>query len=739
MPLEITKLNRVQACKSVPSESTTSFGSAVQSIFTGSALVGGLLRPNNLNSAFMVALAKLLKYVQYLDIDFPQDIRDGLRQNASAGGFSITQMFSYEMPESLQNQLPQHSLPYYIEQSGVHSSYLVNHWQTMTTYAFLLMLGFAFAIFEKIVLRCEWKGLSLVVTRLRVILKWNFLLFAFINTYDDLTFFAILELRTLHLNSFMSVLSFVVCLLMSSIAIFVLYKGWKVCNESFKRRNQVVHMDSAGNSPAMMFYKKWEDFQVLYAGLKGDSKVKQYYLVVYIARIVFYYTIAGVLYKYPTVQTVQYLLWSIGMMYILLRKRPIVDCFGYIVNLTYETLVLVVNVCLVVLVGFSQTNRLSESTRYTLSKTVLVCNSLVYFCSSLFSWIYILTGIISAYKTSKKKGLNAKTAWLAVPVSPYSNPGMDFDDLTYEAEENAADKDLIITLSYPKRARISRRSMNKIVPIDSVTATTEVRSSMKSILSIQWSSKNESVQRDTPMSEMFSRRDFEFGQQNDDSRGSFARTKLGYQSNDSDVNMLKRPDSRLRVKPNKEKTLSLSIDELMSKIDLNDGNDEERLKFGLSEFFSNENISRINSPLNSAKNQQPERLIKIQGFENNIVGESSDDNSIRNIQENPPKSLLFQNNLQLPRRERGSLYATFLGSQFSPMARQKRLSMFNKETTSIVRNSFKEEIVDCLQNDGVSLNFNMRNGDTVKPPKRKKVRTEENNLSLSILQTGSNN
>jgi len=549
----------------------------------------------------------------------------------------------------------------------------------------------------------------------------------------------------------MSVLSFIVCLLMSSIAIFVFYKAWKVSRESIKREKQVVDMENS-NNPSMIFYKKWESFQVLYAGLKGDSKIKQYYLVIYTSRIIYYFIIAGVFYAYPMIQTIQYLLWSLVMMYILLRKRPIIDRFGYIVGLTYETLVFIVNVCLVILVGTSKTNHLSESTQYTLSKTVLVCNSLVYFFSSLFSWIYILTGIISAYKTSKKKkGMAAKTAWLTVPVSPYSNPGMDFDDLTYETEESLADKDLIITLSYPKRARISPKRMttNKIVPMDLATAKTEAKSSMKSILSIHWSSKNEIPQKETLTNDLFSRRSFAFGQQsNDSSLQSFAKIRLigqnGYQSNiDNDsVNLdnvsPKKPDPRLRTKPPKnEKALCLSIDEFM------DGNEEDKLKLGLSEFFSDENISRVNSPLNSAKNQS-EGLIKIQGLENNnIPGESSDENSLRNIQENSPKSLLFNHNLQLPRRERGSLYATFLSSQFSPMGHQKRKSMFSKDTSFARNNNFQDTVDNSENGSGsgsggsLSFNFNMNQDPVVKIQRRKRPLKEDSNISLLTLRTGS--
>ena len=131
---------------------------------------------------------------------------------------------------------------------------------------------------------------------------------------------------------------------------------------------------------------------------------------------------------YPLVQTVQFLILSFVMLYYVLIKRPIVDPINFIVILIFETLVLIINMCVFILAVEQSLGILTLKTQTTLSEIILITNTAVNTCSSIFTWVYIVYAMYGAFKLSRKFGIEGKTSWFNVLVAPYQNPGMDFDE-----------------------------------------------------------------------------------------------------------------------------------------------------------------------------------------------------------------------------------------------------------------------------------------------------------------------
>ena len=402
-------------------------------------------------------------------------------------------------------------------------------------------------------------------------------------------------------------------------------------------------------------------------------------------------------------------------MFILLRYRPILDPFAYFVDLTYETLIFIVNVCLVALAGYNGSGDLSESMQYGLSKTVLICNSLVYFFSNIFSWIYILTGLILAYKVNKKKGLNAKTVWLSVPLSPYSNPGMDYDDLTYLEESSG----------YPKRTRISK---HRIVPLSLAAGDSDIEASLKNTLA---STQRESrsfliVQRDTsdgqssvafcknlenldisPISARKNEHTF---------RHSMYSSQVKFRNN-------KRKGSGNSDEGGGSKEKSLSIED--AKIDLNKVNRE-----GTSDTF-NENASTYNNTLSFLKSLSGNRPL---GRPNSIIIESLElENGDSQGQRNYPISPILQNDSPILHlgdfNQRGSLCATYLALSRTPMSRRR--SLFGGRGGAM---NF-QQAVESLEASPVSF---LKNSGIEKFLPRKISRNEEMSFSSMSRMRNSN-
>ena len=403
------------------------FSPTIKTITQTAVFAGSILRPNSPNSAFMTALAKIVKYVKNLDVPILDSVRHELNSQAS-GPFSLSLTFTVPMPSELEAQFTKKSLPAIFNSSGYHSSFIVNHWESMSTYLILFVLGWLATKMETIVEK-HWRKKFIVIAivkRIRVIARWNFVLFVLFNTYDDLTFFPILEISTLKLDSPAAIVSFSVCIIMTVIAFFILAKTAWICRDVSRINNNTI--DKTPHENKKLIYKKWGNYQVLFAGFKDVSLITQSYLFISTVRIVICYLFVGLLYQHPLVQTVQLTIMSVMMVIYILWKRPINDLVSLIIIISYEIMALIVNICVLILAVSDSLHTLNKQMQTHLSHVILVVNTIINTFGGVVTWIYIVTGMWSAYKASKKYGLGGKTSWIAVPLASYQNPGMDFDD-----------------------------------------------------------------------------------------------------------------------------------------------------------------------------------------------------------------------------------------------------------------------------------------------------------------------
>ena len=188
---------------------------------------------------------------------------------------------------------------------------------------------------------------------------------------------------------------------------------------------------SDANDPSqntILFYKKWENYQVIYAGFKNKMFFDQAFVIFSTIRIMYCYLLVGLLYMSPLVQTTQFLILSILMLYYICIRRPMKDPIGLIVAAVYEVLTFVINLCAFILAVCQSTKTLTLDIQTRMSETILITNTAINTCSSIFTWVYIAYAMWGAFKVSRVPGISGKTTWLYVFVAPYSNPGMDFDE-----------------------------------------------------------------------------------------------------------------------------------------------------------------------------------------------------------------------------------------------------------------------------------------------------------------------
>ena len=415
-------------------------------------LAANIFRTSNPNSAFMTALAKIVKYVKNLDVPILDSVRDQLNSQAASPFFSLSLTFTIEMPNNLQKCFPKHPLPQLFEASSFHSSFFVNYWESLTTYIILVVFGCTSSFLEKIVEK-YWSNKRILLAfmiRLRIISRWNFFLFTLFNTYDDITFFPILEFMTLKFDSAASIVSFITCLFVLLVAILILFKTLFIYRDTAKNKTRIGDINSQNNVKTL--YEKWGNYQVLYAGYKDTSFLRQGYILFSTTRIILCYLLVGLLYKHPLVQTVQITIMSVIMIAYILKLRPIKDPLNFIIILTYEILALMVNICVLTLAISDALNTLSTHMQSKLSYTILALNTIINTFACVLTWVYVTIGAWTAFKASRKYGLSGITSWLNVPLASYQNPAMDFDEHNniLMIESKCMNRSSVKKLSVPK-------------------------------------------------------------------------------------------------------------------------------------------------------------------------------------------------------------------------------------------------------------------------------------------------
>lgn len=125
------------------------------------------------------AFVKMLPYLRYMKINYPSRLEimlDNLNSTLISFGFGPV------MSQRTQNKFTKYPLPGKFERYGLHSNFIVNYWQNMTS--LLILLG-AIVVLEVLCkIAKNRRSLDYAFTRLRKILKWNFVLMVVCSNMD---------------------------------------------------------------------------------------------------------------------------------------------------------------------------------------------------------------------------------------------------------------------------------------------------------------------------------------------------------------------------------------------------------------------------------------------------------------------------------------------------------------------------------------------------------------------------
>lgn len=358
---------------------------------------------NFANPAAMLldVFADLLLYIKYMKVGYPPKVKQSFLMKLNMPIKIIP-----DIPENVAEQIPLYPIPEKFEEYDVHSSFLVNFWDS------LIYLGATiFAIiFASIIGFCNErpKAINWVYEKLNEVFKWNFTLSLFTSYFTDIVLFSSLEFRTADPTTFVQALSFGICFFINFMALVgfakimhVIYLNWKLVKKS----------DSTISSIQLTeLQNKLKPYESIFESCKDRTIKQQALVLVLLGRAYVYVCIISYLVDFPLIQAILITLLSLLMLLYLFIERPpksIVDLLQYVAN---ELILFCAKICVLILAVMDYRGNSDNEARETIGEIILDCNIAFSAVAAVYLCIQLLGTIYEVWKFVSKTCLKSKSS-----------------------------------------------------------------------------------------------------------------------------------------------------------------------------------------------------------------------------------------------------------------------------------------------------------------------------------------
>ena len=371
---------------------------------------------------------KMLTYMRYLQINYPKRLLTVLN---SVNGTFLSLSFGFPMPSGIQRHFVQHPLPAKFGDYGFDSSFLINYWPILTS----MILVLALITLLSILLSLTKKKPSLhqLISRLSIIIKWNFFLMVFCTNFDGITISSSLEFKTFSVGSAARLCSLIICLAVNIAAIVNFYFIFYIIRDL---RN-THHKQTSEQLPSSAQSNGWKKFQIYYKGSQTTSFAQHIFMLPYLVRFYLFYSIVGFLYYYPLLQTILIFCLSGSFLFYMVAKKPFVSRLVKYQCLTDESFLLCINGLVFGLALLDHLGIQNKRIRSGLGDMVIVLNIILNVLDNIYLIGYLYNSTkdtIHAIKTQKAHGF---VACLLILLSPFESGGMDLEITSAEKKKNS--------------------------------------------------------------------------------------------------------------------------------------------------------------------------------------------------------------------------------------------------------------------------------------------------------------
>jgi len=386
--------------------------------------------PTKPETVTFLTLVRPMNYMRYLEIEMPERLE---LLAASRGRNILATYFGLEIPSATNLSFFKEKLPYVYARHNVQASFLVNYWKDLITILIGIAAGLIFFVIEKVSFSEGWEILELIAKRFRVILMWNYVLMVFAWNIDDLILFAAVEYMTIAKQPetpVTSPLSFLLSLFFLALMLGFIYGAYRI----IKKRRYFLRVDPnfKRTEYAKRFDLQYENYQILYRGFKDNSVFNQFFFLIYMFRIALPMVIAISAIDNPLVVSIFQLVINIDMLLYLFIMRPFKKLINQIQLVSYEIVIFMMNICVLVLAAKSPTGADSPSS-IRLGDVIIVGNDIINFMVIIFMVMKIYIEALAIHKDIKRlKRISLKekiTTYLQLFALPIQQDHMGFEEM----------------------------------------------------------------------------------------------------------------------------------------------------------------------------------------------------------------------------------------------------------------------------------------------------------------------
>ena len=419
-PSVVQKVEFIQICSviSEPTLSTTDKKSVDQVKSTTDAagstasvgvVTSSLLSSQSSGAITLVSLIKMLEYIRYMKINYPPKVEYMMSMQNDE---SISLTIDVDLPESIEKKFPDYPLPGNFEKYNLVSNFMVNYWEELFTLVIVLLV---LAVSMLLALKAkDVKYIGTYSTKLRDIIKWNFFLIIFCGNVDTIGVFSSLEFRTTHFNSFVSVFGTLLCIFVNLIVIYVMFMVPYIIYSLRRARNKVMPFSEHNNDHLKDDSQRFLHCGVLYMNFREKSVLQHSCMFFILLRVYFFNIIIGYFFEYPLVQASLLTTMSVLMLGYFTIARPYKNPLELIKTLTYEAIIAVVNICVLILAIMDYRGIENTENRRKLGDAIISSNVVFNLMAVFYMVVEFVIKVIKVYKLRKTITKTGWRYWLTI-------------------------------------------------------------------------------------------------------------------------------------------------------------------------------------------------------------------------------------------------------------------------------------------------------------------------------------
>ena len=348
---------------------------AVAAVINGLALMVSALAvivmfvsPKNPTPFCLLLSFKMLEHLKYILAKYPARLQQVLNYQGFAQGILN---ISPTIPDRVVSAFPHHNLPAQFSTYGLYSSFFVNSWNPLISLVTVAVIALVIIAFEAWVKDLKFVRWIISSIKPAITLPNFFILFLLSTYYNDLIIFTSMELRTLHLKSFVSVFSFLIMLIINILILFFIIKIFYAFKEARKEVTQIRDV----NGPAALPRDEWKykDYQIFFEACKEEAYLHHIFIFAYLVKTYLYTIFIAYIFAYPFISSFFTTFTSGLILLFILLQNCFKDKMHQIQFLTQEAILTIANACVLVIASLDSTCKQAFALREALGGILLAC------------------------------------------------------------------------------------------------------------------------------------------------------------------------------------------------------------------------------------------------------------------------------------------------------------------------------------------------------------------------------